>query len=152
MNGCQEQKPSPERGEITVLLVEDDDGDAKAIRRAFKKARIGNQLVRTNDGVEALELLRGEHTELSLIRPYVMLVDIYMPRMDGIELVRTIRADPKLKSMVVFMLTTSDDHRDRIESYDLNVAGYIVKELAGEDFWRLTTLLDNYWRVVCMPI
>ena len=134
---------------IKVLLVEDDDGDAKAIKRAFSKAKIANPIVRAIDGVEALELLRGNN---AITKPFIMLVDLNMPRMDGISLIKEVRGDNKLKHAIIFVLTTSKKDEDKIAAYDLNVAGYILKERAGEDFLNITELLDAYWRIVEMPI
>ena len=134
---------------IKVLLVEDDDGDAKAIKRAFSKAKIANPIVRAIDGVEALELLRGNN---AITKPFIMLIDLNMPRMDGISLIKEVRGDNKLKHAIIFVLTTSKKDEDKIAAYDLNVAGYILKERAGEDFLNITELLDAYWRIVEMPI
>lgn len=79
---------------IGILLVDDDDGDAKAVERTFLKARIANRIVRARDGVEALEILRGTDKQPRLDRPYLLLVDLNMPRMNGIQLVTAIREDP----------------------------------------------------------
>lgn len=134
---------------LNIILVEDDDGDAKAIRRALKKVRIANPVIRVTDGVEALGLLRGE-TDRPPER-YVLLVDLNMPRMNGLELVGELRADPILKRAVVFMLTTSKDERDRMAAYDRQVAGYIHKSDVGRDFLDLISTLDSYWRIVELP-
>lgn len=136
---------------IRLLLVEDDDGDAKAVRRAFKKAEITNPIDRVENGIEALEILRGENGHPVPTVPYILMVDLNMPRMDGIELVQVLRKDPKLRKTVVFILTTSKREEDKAQAYDLNVAGYIVKENAGRDFMRLVQLVDNYWKIVEMP-
>lgn len=142
----QEVKTKP----LQIILVEDDDGDAKAVKRAFKKSKIANPIIRVEDGIEALELLRGEKAE-KIQKPYVLLVDLNMPRMDGIELIQTIRKDPKLKQTVIFVLTTSKRDEDKNAAYDCNVAGYIVKVTAGRDFLNLFSLLDNFWRIVELP-
>lgn len=136
---------------ISILLVEDDDGDAKAVRRAFQDSKIANPIVRAEDGFEALSILRGEDGRTSISRPYLMLVDLNMPRMDGIELVQKIREDPLLHKTVVFILTTSKSDEDKAKAYQLNVAGYILKENAGEDFLRLVNLIESYWKVVEIP-
>lgn len=136
---------------LNILLVEDDDGDAKAINRALSKARILNPVFRAHDGQEALDILAGEHTEIDLPRPVLILLDINMPRMNGIEFLKVIRSNEDFRRVVVFMLTTSDRDEDKIEAYDLNVAGYILKEKAGHDFLRLIELLDAYWRIVELP-
>ncbi|MDB5522240.1 MAG: two-component system response regulator [Rhizobium sp.] len=136
---------------LNILLVEDDDGDAKAVQRAFAKAKIANPIVRAIDGVEALEMLKGENGRTRLISPFILLIDLNMPRMNGIQLVKALRDDEDLKHSIAFMLTTSKREEDKIAAYDLNVAGYIVKETAGADFANLVALMDYYWRVVEMP-
>lgn len=137
--------------QLNLLLVEDDDGDAKAVIRAFRKAKVINPLHRAIDGVEAMEILKGKNGREALPGPYIIIADINMPRMDGIKLVHEIRADPELKSAIVFILTTSKSEEDKLKAYDLNVAGYIVKETAGRDFLKLVDMLDAYWRVVELP-
>jgi CheY-like chemotaxis protein len=136
---------------IRILLVEDDDGDAKAVARTFEKARIGNPIVRALDGIEALEMLRGTGKRPKLEAPYLLLVDLNMPRMDGIQLVTAIREDPELHDTIIFILTTSHRADDKQAAYSLNVTGYILKEKAGEDFLKLFSLVDTYWRIVEMP-
>ena len=137
---------------IKVLLVDDDDGDAKAVQRAFAKARIANGIVRMRDGLEALEFLRETFGGKSATEDsFILLVDINMPRLDGHGLVSAIREDPQLRRLIVFMLTTSRAREDIDRAYEGNVAGYIVKENAGEDFLRMLDLLGSYWRVVEMP-
>jgi len=136
--------------ELTLLLVEDDDIDALSVERGLAKAKILNRLVRAGDGVEALEMLRGEGRE-KLAPPYLLLVDIQMPRLDGIGLIRAIRADPELTRTVIFVLTTSDDDRDKIAAYDLHVAGYIVKTNTKQELLPLTSMLDYYLLIVEPP-
>ncbi|MGA2538415.1 MAG: response regulator [Terracidiphilus sp.] len=141
--------PSP--NPIRILLVEDDDGDAKAVVRTFQKARIANPIVRALDGIEAMAILRGSDRTPRLEAPYLLLVDLNMPRMDGIQLVTAIREDPVLHDTIIFMLTTSNRAEDKQAAYSLNVTGYILKEKAGEDFLKLFSLVDSYWRIVEMP-
>jgi CheY-like chemotaxis protein len=136
---------------LTILLVDDDDGDAKAVQRAFASANIANPIIRAIDGLDALDILRGQNGRVKPNAPHIMLVDLNMPRMNGIELVRALRADQALQRSVVFMLTTSKRDEDMAAAYDLNVAGYIVKEVAGDDFLRLVRLLDSYMRIVELP-
>ena len=132
---------------ITLIVVDDDLGEVKAVRRSFKKAHIRNPIMHVVDGVEAMELLRS----LEAPQKFIMLVDLNMPRMDGIELVQEIRRDPKLRKAVIFMLTTSDDQRDIAAAYDLNVAGYMVKFRVGEDFAELIKTLGCYSTLVELP-
>ena len=136
---------------VTILLVEDDDGDAKAVRRAFVKAKIANPIERAQDGVEALEMLRGDNGRTAIRSPVLLLVDLNMPRMNGIDLVRTLREDVNLRRTIVFLLTTSKNEEDIAAAYDLNVAGYIVKQNAGADFLSLVGMIDNYWKIVELP-
>lgn len=135
---------------VTLLLVEDDAVDAEAIQRAFRSERIANPFVVVRDGVEALAALRGEGP-VAIPRPYVILLDINMPRMNGIEFLQALRADPVLTTSVVFVLTTSDRDEDKIDAYQQHVAGYILKSRAGEDFLEVTRLLKVYWHLVEFP-
>lgn len=136
---------------VTILLVEDDEIDAEAIDRAFKRARIANPILNVTDGLQALSVLRGENGETRLDRPYIILLDWNMPRMNGVEFLEELRKDPNLRDSVVFVLTTSNDDRDKVAAYERQVAGYMVKSKAGEDFMQLIALLDHYWRVVELP-
>lgn len=136
---------------VTVLLVDDDDVDVKAVRRAFRKARIANPVVVARNGIEALAALRGQDGTGPMKRPYIIILDLNMPGMDGIEFLGELRQDPDHHSAVVFVLTTSKADEDRAASYDKNVAGYILKSDVGEGFLNVITLLDCYWRVVLLP-
>lgn len=136
---------------VTILLIDDDDGDAKAVQRALTKAKIANPVIRAIDGLDALDILYGRNGKERLRQPYIILVDLNMPRMNGIELLKEIRSDEALRRSVVFMLTTSKRDEDKAAAYNLNVAGYIVKETAGEDFLSLINMLDSYWRIVELP-
>lgn len=136
---------------LNILLVEDDDGDAKAVQRAFQKAKIANPMVRAVDGLEALDILKGTNGKEKLLQPYMLLVDLNMPRMNGIQFVKALREDHGLRHSIAFILTTSKREEDKMAAYDLNVAGYIVKSTAGQDFLNLVSLVDCYWRIVEMP-
>jgi len=137
---------------LTILLVEDDDGDAQAVRRAFEKARIVNEILRAVDGIEALDILKGANGKSKPRAPFVLFVDINMPRMNGIELIRAMRQDEELRPCIVFVLTTSKSEEDIMAAYDLNVAGYIVKETAGRDFLSLVDLMGAFARIVELPL
>jgi len=137
---------------VNVLLVEDNVIEQEAVRRAFKREHIGNPIITAVDGIEALALLRGGRGGVeSLPRPYLILLDLNMPRMNGLEFLTELRADPDLRDSIVFVLTTSRSDEDRVASYNLNVAGYIVKSDVGAGFVRLLGLLDHYWRIVEFP-
>ena len=140
-----------QKSEVTFLLVEDDDIDARAVRRAFERLKIANPLVVAHDGIEALELLRGEGGRQALARPFLILLDINMPRMNGIEFLKAVRADPDLSNALVFVLTTSTAEQDRIEAYSQNVAGYVIKSDLGSSFLDAMEMLDHYWRVIEFP-
>jgi CheY-like chemotaxis protein len=137
--------------DVSILIVEDDDIDAMAIQRSFKKLRLLNPLIRAKDGLEALEYLRGTNGKPLLSRPNIILLDINMPRMSGIELLEEIRKDADLHDTVVFVLTTSKAEEDIIAAHKYNVAGYIIKEDMVEGFTRVIELLSSYWKVVVLP-
>lgn len=137
--------------DLSILLVEDDDGDAKAMQRAFNRAKIANPLRRAIDGFAALEILRGENGKDKLAPPFLLLVDLNMPRMNGIQLLQELRDDPKLRRTIAFVLSTSKREEDKMAAYDLNIAGYIHKQTAGDELHNLVDLIDCYWRIVEMP-
>lgn len=139
--------PDGTTDQVTLIVVDDDFGEVKAVRRSFAKAHIRNPILHVVDGVEAIELLKSAEAP----KKFIMLVDLNMPRMDGIELLREIRRDPTLRKAIVFMLTTSDDQRDIAAAYDLNVAGYMVKFRVGEDFKNLIDTLGCYSTFVELP-
>lgn len=130
-----------------ILLVEDDDIDALSVIRAFSRLKIANPIVRAKDGIEALEILKNQEIE----HPYLILLDLNMPRMGGLELLNTLRNDPSLETSVVFVLTTSKDDEDKLAAYKQHIAGYIVKEKLDDGFEYLVKLLDHYWRLVELP-
>lgn len=136
---------------VTIFLVEDNDVDAEAVRRGLRKNKVANPIRRARDGVEALEMLRSDDPETAVSPPYIILLDIKMPRMDGIEFLEHLRDDPDLRQSIVFVLTTSDDERDKWAAYEKNIAGYILKSRVGEDFVHLIEMLGHYWRYVEFP-
>lgn len=133
---------------LNILLVEDDDVDVMNVRRAFDKNRIANPLFVAGDGIEALEQLRSGRvpSERRLI-----LLDLNMPRMNGIEFLRELRNDPALRLSTVVVLTTSGDERDKIDAYNLNVAGYLLKPVTFSNFCDVMATLNKYWTLVEMP-
>ena len=132
---------------LNILLVEDDAVDVMNVRRAFKKANITNPLWTAGNGIEALALLRDG----SIPKNRVVLLDLNMPKMNGIEFLRELRADPDLKATSVVVLTTSNEDRDRIEAYKLNVAGYLLKPVTFPSFVDLMAALNKYWTLVELP-
>lgn len=134
--------------QLNVLLVEDDEVDVMTVKRAFEKNHITNPLFVASDGVEALEKLRN--SEMPTARRLVLL-DLNMPRMSGIEFLRELRKDPELASTPVVVLTTSNDDQDKVEAYDLNVAGYILKPVTFSSFCDVMVALNKYWSLVELP-
>jgi CheY-like chemotaxis protein len=135
----------PSSKTVTILLIEDDDVDVKALRWAFDKLKIANPLMVARDGVEAWAMLP------TLPRPYLIITDISMPRMNGIEFLRKLRQNEEFHDSIVFVLTTSNDEQDKIDAYNLNVAGYMLKSDMGTSFTRAIALIENYWKVVEFP-
>jgi CheY-like chemotaxis protein len=138
----------PQYKEVSILLVEDDDVDAIGIQRALKKIRIANPFHRARDGIEGLEMLRNNDVS----SPYIILLDLNMPRMNGLEMLDELRHDEILSDSVVFVLTTSKDDQDKTAAYKQHIAGYIVKSKLDTDFSELLKLLECYWRIVELPI
>ena len=134
-----------------ILLVEDDDIDAEAIERLFQKQNAAYPVHRAFDGVEALRYLRGEQGREKLSRPYLILLDLNLPKLNGIEFLEEIRKDRKLRDAIVFVLTTSDSDRDNAAAYAENVAGYLVKSRIGDASIGLVTMLEHYRRLIEFP-
>ena len=133
---------------LNILLVEDDEVDVLNVRRAFQKNNIANPLFVASNGLEALEQLRGNMIPRDR---RIVLLDLNMPKMNGIEFLRELRQDPELKLTPVVVLTTSNDERDRIEAYNLNVAGYLLKPVTFSNFCEVMTALNKYWALVELP-
>lgn len=133
---------------LNILLVEDDEVDVMNVRRAFQKNNIANPLFVAGDGEEALARLRGGEVPSGR---RIVLLDLNMPRMNGIEFLRELRADPELGRTTVVVLTTSNDERDKIEAYNLNVAGYLLKPVTFSNFCEVMATLNKYWTLVEMP-
>lgn len=132
---------------VNLLVIDDDDIDATALQRALKKLKLANPLYRARDGLEGLELLRNN----KIPKPYIILLDINMPRMNGLEFLEAIRADAKLTQAVVFVLTTSKSDEDIMAAYREHVAGYLLKQRMDNDFLQVISLLDHYWKVIELP-
>lgn len=136
---------------VNILLVEDDEVDIMNVQRAFKKNNISNPLHITRNGLEALEALQGKDPSMTIPSPRVILLDINMPKMGGIEFLTEMRKHPELKSISVFVMTTSNEESDKVAAYDLNVAGYILKPLSFEGFTSAVAILNHYWHLCEMP-
>lgn len=132
--------------QLPILLVEDDEIDTETIKRILRKERIANPLYCANDGVEALELLKRGNGG-AIPQPCVILLDINMPRMNGLEFLEHMRSDEKLKKNITFVLTTSGRNEDKETAYNLSVAGYVLKENMG----RLIEMLGRYCQINELP-
>jgi CheY-like chemotaxis protein len=132
---------------MTIFLIDDDDIDVMAIERCFKKQGITHPIIRAEDGMQALEMLETA----AITQPFVILLDLNMPRMNGIEFLNRLRQDSNHRRSVVFVLTTSQDDQDVIRAYDHFVAGYFLKNQSGGDFSHLALLIDEYSKMVELP-
>lgn len=141
----------PNESSVSVLLVEDDEVDVMAVRRAFRNLRIANAIHVAHDGIEALAMLRGEAGRTAVPHPYLILLDLNMPRMNGLEFLEALREDPIHRSAIVFVLTTSAAEQDRWEAYRRYIAGYIVKSRFQEELERAIHMIDRFWYVVTFP-
>ncbi|MBN1515479.1 response regulator [Candidatus Sumerlaeota bacterium] len=140
--------------EVNILLVEDDENDILAIRRAFKKHSISNPLFVVENGEDALDFLhnRGEYEdEKAHPKPDLILLDINMPRMNGIEFLNIIKRDDKFKSIPVVILTSSKREWDKIESYKLGVNSYIIKPVDFDKFADSILMINQYWSMTELP-
>lgn len=133
---------------LNILLVEDDEVDVMNVRRAFERNKVSNPLYVAGNGLEALDVLRNGTVprERRLI-----LLDLNMPKMNGIEFLQALRSDPDLAATPVVVLTTSNDDQDKIDAYNLNVAGYLLKPVTFSNFCERMATLDKYWTLVEMP-
>jgi CheY-like chemotaxis protein len=141
-----------EEKQTSLLLVDDDEVDVMTVKRAFKKNNITNPLYIASNGLEALAMLRGkEMPKLLPSQRRLILLDLNMPKMGGIEFLRELRTDPELKALPVIVLTTSNEDKDKVEAYNLNVAGYIVKPVTFTKFVEAIETLNKYWSLSEMP-
>ncbi len=135
------------RNSKPILLVEDDNVDVMTVKRALKDLKINNPLVSTANGEEALEYLKNNGNT----RPCIILLDLNMPKMNGIEFLQVVKADDTLKKIPVIVLTTSSQQQDIIESFKLNVAGYIVKSVDYAEFTEAISTINLYWTLSKLP-
>jgi CheY-like chemotaxis protein len=133
---------------LNILLVEDDEVDVMNVRRAFQKSHITNPLFVASDGVDALAQLRDGTIPRER---RMILLDLNMPRMNGIEFLRELRRDPELAGTPVVVLTTSNEERDKVDAFHLNVAGYLLKPVTFTNFCDVMTALNKYWTLVELP-
>lgn len=136
---------------LHILLVDDDEVDVMNVQRAFRKNNIVNPLYIAHNGLEALHLLRGTSGEKIPSERRLVLLDLNMPKMNGLEFLREVRNDAALHALSVIVLTTSDDERDKVEAYNLNVAGYILKPVTFGAFVEAMATLNKYWAINELP-
>jgi len=130
-----------------ILLVEDDEVDTMTVKRSLKDLHVHNSLITVSNGEEALDYLRDEQYQ----RPCIILLDINMPKMNGIEFLTVAKNDDKLKKIPVIVLTTSKEEQDKLDSFELGVAGYMIKPCTYEKFLELLRTINGYWTVSELP-
>ncbi len=130
-----------------VLLVEDDNVDAMTVKRAMRDLRVKHSIVHSVNGEEAMNYLTNPSTE----KPFVILLDLNMPKMNGIEFLKAIKAHPELKTIPIVVLTTSKEKRDILESFELGAAGYMVKPVDYSKFVEILSKIMTYWSTSEMP-
>jgi len=133
---------------LNFVLIEDDEVDVMTVQRAFKKNKMTNPLHVAGNGEEGLELLRSGKVPNA---NRIILLDLNMPRMNGIEFLRELRADPELRSATVVVFTTSNAEQDKVEAFEMNVAGYLLKPVVFASFVELMATLNKYWTLVEFP-
>ena len=139
---------------FVVLMAEDDEHDIVATKRAWKKHHIANPLYVVNDGEECLDFLyhRGKYSEPDTApRPGILLLDIKMPKVDGLAVLEHIRRDGELRRLPVIILTTSKAEEDRVRSYDLGANAYIVKPVGFDNFSGAVRTINLFWQLVDLP-
>lgn len=130
-----------------VLIVEDDTVDAMTIMRAFSDLKIEKSLVHMTNGEEALEYLKDKSNK----KPCIILLDLNMPKMNGLELLKIVKSDEALKRIPVVVLTISSEQQDKVETFKLGVAGYVIKPVDYENFVEAIGTIDMYWNFSEIP-
>jgi CheY-like chemotaxis protein len=139
---------------FVILMAEDDEHDVIAAKRAWKKHHISNPLYVVNDGEECLDYLyrRGKYSHKNAApRPGILLLDIKMPKMDGLTVLRHIRNDKNLRCLPIIILTTSKADEDRLRSYDFGVNAYVVKPVGFDNFSVAVRTINLFWELVELP-
>jgi two-component system, response regulator len=140
-----------ERLEIEILLVEDNMADAELALHAFKKNKIANHVLHVQDGAEALDLLfsRGSYEGKPLARqPRLILLDLKLPKVDGLQVLKELKGNPVTKAIPIILLTSSNEERDLVASYQLGVNSYIQKPVNFVEFQEVVRQLGMYWLMV----
>ena len=135
------------RSSKPILLVEDDQVDAMTVKRALKEIRVTNRLDIVGNGEEALSFLRNPENE----KPGIILLDLNMPKMNGIEFLKIAKKDKTLKRIPVVVLTTSKEEQDKVDSFDFGVAGYMLKPVDYTKFVEVVRTIDLYWTLSELP-
>ncbi len=135
------------RSSKPILLVEDDQVDAMTVKRALKEIHVTNRLDITNNGEEALAFLRNPENA----KPGIILLDLNMPKMNGIEFLKIAKKDGDLKKIPVVVLTTSKEDQDKVDSFNLGVAGYMIKPVDYLQFVEVVKTIDLYWTLSELP-
>ncbi len=130
-----------------ILLAEDDQVDAMTAERAFKEIQVTNPRVIVENGEEALEYLKNTNNE----KPGIILLDLNMPRMNGVEFLKIVKKDDELKRIPVIVLTTSKEEQDKVESFNLGVAGYMIKPVDYQKFVEVVRTISLYWTLSELP-
>jgi CheY-like chemotaxis protein len=138
--------------QLSILHIEDDHVDQMVVERVLKRLNIANPLYHAQNGEEALDMLRGENGQTKLDpMPQLILLDINMPRMNGIEFLKELRSDDRIRHISVLIMTTSNDDEDRKEAYYYNVTGYVLKPVDITQFEATFKILADYWRLCEQP-
>lgn len=135
------------RNSKPILLVEDDTVDVMTVKRALKDLQVMSELVSTGDGEEALEYLRNDGNA----KPCVILLDLNMPKMNGAEFMKIVKADEALRRIPIIVLTTSNSEQDISNSFELGAAGYMVKSIDYKKFMEIIKTIDLYWTLSKLP-
>jgi CheY-like chemotaxis protein len=139
------------KDKLNILLIEDDDVDVEAIMRAFRRQGVEASFTVAANGLDALRILRGEGEAGRISQPYLILLDINLPQMNGVEFLQVLRGDPVLRQSIVFVLTTSNRDEDKLAVYHWQVAGYLLKFETGPEYSGVIKLLNCYRQMVQFP-
>jgi CheY-like chemotaxis protein len=138
---------------VEILLIEDNPNDAELTMRAFKRNNLSNKIIHIDDGEEAMDFLfaRNKYKDRNKINPKIILLDLKLPKVDGLEILRSVKSDPVTKLIPVVVLTTSKEEKDIIESYKLGVNSYIVKPVDFDKFIKAINDIGLYWLLLNQP-
>jgi two-component system response regulator len=141
----------PESEYVEILLVEDNPSDAELTLHALRKSKLVNRILHVQDGAEALDFLfcRGDYADRKMeLRPLLVLLDLKLPKVDGLQVLNEVKSDPRTKAIPVVLLTSSNEEQDRATGYQLGVNSYIQKPVNFADFQDVVQKLGMYWLIV----